>query len=126
MGDVIDFEAMRERLRPNTNEDDDIPLLDLKSEYGRAETAQEAKAIGNERRNGWIGWVVIWGFTAGWDMSRNETLTNAAARGNHSESRTIRYATRAAIGYVALHLLDAIPTQYDLFDRVMRAYNERR
>ena len=67
-------------------------------------------------KGGGLGWLAIGSFVVAWDTLAGETLTNSFARGREHESRLIRTATVGTLGYVALHLMDAIPTKYDLID----------
>lgn len=89
--------------------DSEVPLLDAKAELK-----------GNERRNGWIGAAAVAATVATWDFSNNETITSFVERGVKHENKFVKASTVASVGYVALHLLDMIPTKYDVFDGLAR------
>lgn len=96
-------------------EDHEIPLLDPKEEL-----------TGNDRRNGYLGVLAVAGVAAAWDVSKNETITNASGRALNHENPYIRNGSRIFLGYMALHLLDKWPTKADPLDGIARWIGQRR
>lgn len=85
--------------------EDDIPLLDLKEEL-----------TGNDRRNGYIGWIATAAAVGAWDLSKNETMTNAYRRGlAHPIGR---FVVPLATSYTVAHLHGLIPKRWDAFDQL--------
>lgn len=63
--------------------------------------------------SGEVGWLVLIGFVAAWDLLAPETLSHAGRRA--LETPGWRYLYIGAVGATALHLLDLWPEGYDPF-----------
>lgn len=114
MGEVVRFPSERVRApvsNPNSKHDE-VPVWDIKDELGKRE--------GNEKRNGHVGALLVGATVAAWDFSNNETITSFVGRGVRHENPYVRAGTVAAIGYVALHLLDRLPDNVDVFDQIAK------
>lgn len=67
----------------------------------------------NETHIGSMGWVILAGFVALWDITQEESLSHAFSRG--LENSRARPAVLLGLGVTALHLLSAIPANFDPF-----------
>lgn len=68
-----------------------------------------------EKRGGGVSWAILGGVVLTLEM-REETLSNALSR-FQNKNTMCRGITYAAIGTLALHLVDALPEGYDPVDR---------
>lgn len=69
-----------------------------------------------EKRGGGKWWAALAIGVVAVDILADETLSNSAARLRNSENPILKGSFYAGLGYMALHLSDAIPRRYDPID----------